>query len=311
MDAALETAAPPQFEVVSVSRESADLKEQVGARAKFWFERPGKTRWLFKEIRPGTGEDWAEKVAAELADRMGLPHARYELAECGGARGVITPSFVPPGGQLEHGSQLLVQFVRGYSGARRFRNRGHTLRRVLAVLHGVGLPPHADLPSEFSDGVDAFVGFLALDAWIANQDRHHDNWGVIAMPNQQRCLAPTFDHSSSLGRNETDAVRGRLLSQNAAAEMRQFVSRAQSAFYATPSAVRPITTLEAFGAAARQRPRAARAWLERLERIMDHESQSILERIPSSHISALAIQFAHRMLVLNRERLLSTEGANS
>jgi hypothetical protein len=76
----LEAETPPKFEIVEVDRESAERTEQVGARSKFWFTGSDGRRWLFKETRPDTGEDWAEKVVAELARRIGLPHAEYELA---------------------------------------------------------------------------------------------------------------------------------------------------------------------------------------------------------------------------------------
>jgi hypothetical protein len=37
--------------------------------------------------------------------------------------------------------------------------------------------------------------------------RHHQNWGLILSPDKKTYLAPTFDHASSLGRNETDENR--------------------------------------------------------------------------------------------------------
>ena len=45
---------------------------------------------------------------------------------------------------------------------------------------------------------DVFVGFILLDAWFANQDRHHENWG--ALRDDVLRLAPTFDHGASLAR---------------------------------------------------------------------------------------------------------------
>jgi len=42
------------------------------------------------------GEDWAEKVAAELCELLGLPYAAYELASTWqGNRGVVSPNFLP------------------------------------------------------------------------------------------------------------------------------------------------------------------------------------------------------------------------
>jgi hypothetical protein len=29
------------------------------------------------------------------------------------------------------------------------------------------------------NGLDVWAGYLAFDAWIANRDRHHANWGIL------------------------------------------------------------------------------------------------------------------------------------
>lgn len=50
------------------------------------------------------------------------------------------------------------------------------------------------------------AGYVTLDALILNTDRHHENWALIrARSSDGRLIhrvAPTFDHASSLGRNE-------------------------------------------------------------------------------------------------------------
>jgi len=72
----------------------------VGSKEKFWYTRKDGYRWLFKTNRPNTGEDWAEKIAAELCALLGLPHATYELAEWTPKRGVISRRMGQPGEQL-------------------------------------------------------------------------------------------------------------------------------------------------------------------------------------------------------------------
>jgi len=55
----------------------------MGSKAKFWCKRVGtEERYLLKYPRTNTGEDWAEKIAAELAGSRGLrlPHARVDFA---------------------------------------------------------------------------------------------------------------------------------------------------------------------------------------------------------------------------------------
>ena len=52
-------------------------REPLGSKKKLWFRDPMGTepRVLFKYNRADTGEDWSEKVASELAQLLGLPHA--------------------------------------------------------------------------------------------------------------------------------------------------------------------------------------------------------------------------------------------
>ena len=74
--------------------------EQLGTKAKFWFENEQGDKVLFKEGRPGTGENWAEKVCCELCQQLDIPHAAYDLALWRNRPGVVTPSFVPPSARL-------------------------------------------------------------------------------------------------------------------------------------------------------------------------------------------------------------------
>jgi hypothetical protein len=67
--------------------------------------------WLYKATRPGSGEHWAEVLAAALAAILGLPHAHYDLArwrDKGGVdnAGVVTRRFTPDGFDLVHGNEL-------------------------------------------------------------------------------------------------------------------------------------------------------------------------------------------------------------
>lgn len=96
------------FQIVNVPDDAADLTEQLGTKPKVWFQ--GK-EYLFKEGNPNTGNDWAEKVASALCDLLDLPHAVYDLAIWRGKRGVICPNFVPKGGRLDHGNELLMTEV--------------------------------------------------------------------------------------------------------------------------------------------------------------------------------------------------------
>lgn len=294
------------YEVLQVPDDVADLTEQLGTKPKFWFIREGED-WLFKESRPGTGEDWSEKIAAELASLLQLPHADYELAVWRGRRGVVTPKFVPEGGRLVHGNELIARVIEDYPRSQFFRVSQHTLDIVLAFVNSAVVKTPLEFPEEpeISTGGDVFLGYLMLDTWIANQDRHHENWALVRTESGNVHLAPSYDHASSLGRNESDEKRrSRLESKDPQYCMDAYVRRARSALYGEADDEKALSTIEAFRRAAELRPSAALAWLDRLSHVETASVTSLFQNVPGSLISDAAIEFASSILSLNRERLL-------
>jgi hypothetical protein len=83
--------------VISIDDDAPEFPEQLGTKEKYWL-RIGEQRYLLKIGRPGTGENWAEKIASELADLFHLRHAHYDLAVWKGCKGVLTPLVVPETG---------------------------------------------------------------------------------------------------------------------------------------------------------------------------------------------------------------------
>lgn len=70
-----------KFPIIEVPFDAPEIIEDLGTKEKFWFRHPNLDSCLFKKTRPNTGEDWAEKIAAQLSDLLGLPHTDYELAK--------------------------------------------------------------------------------------------------------------------------------------------------------------------------------------------------------------------------------------
>ena len=68
------------FPIIVVPTDAAVATEAMGTKFKFWFHHPELGYCLYKQARPNTGEDWAEKIASQLSELLGLPHARIELA---------------------------------------------------------------------------------------------------------------------------------------------------------------------------------------------------------------------------------------
>lgn len=296
------------YPIIEVQIQSADAYEQLGTKPKFWYRDEDGRTYLFKESRPDTGEHWAEKVACELCRLLDIPHADYELAHFQRKKGVICPNFVPKGGNLLHGNELLLTRDKKYPTTRFYRVKKHTLDLVMRTitLTGAKTPVGWINTDLIKRGTDVFVGYLMLDAWIANQDRHHENWGLIRLDKSVH-LAPSYDHASSLGRNESDEKRKYRLNNNGRDGrpiIESYVEKALSAFYTSTSTKR-LTTIDAFERAAKRNPAAGKFWLSRLSEISENDVNAIFRMIPKSEISDLAIEFAQIMLTLNKKRLLA------
>src|SRR5207244_10262791 len=105
---------------------------------------------------------------------------------------------------------------------------------------------------------DVFVGYVLIDAWIANQDRHHENWASLRCGDELR-LAQTFDHGASLARNISDQERKeRLMTSDLNRSISHFARRASSAFYRSATDTKPLGTVDAFVAFAQLAPTAGR-----------------------------------------------------
>lgn len=297
--------------IITVSPDSSTQLEQLGTKAKIWYQYDENQKALFKEGRPGTGENWAEKVCCEVARLLGLPHAEYELALWRGTKGVISPSLVPKNGRLILGNELLAWVHKTYEPAAKYKTTQHILRRVIAVLQqpSIGTPFGWNCPPPVTNAIGVFAGYLLLDALVCNQDRHHENWGLISMPEQGLALASTFDHASSLGRNETDENRSkRLNTKDKGFSVESYVAKARSGFFENKSSTKAMSTVDAFRECARANVSAGQYWLDRLDALKDSDFSDILGNIPDEFISPEARDFANAMLSINRNRLLSLSG---
>jgi hypothetical protein len=83
------------------------------------------------------------------------------------------------------------------------------------VLRDIDPPPSPYIPREFG-AFDVFAGYMVLDAWIANRDRHDDNWAILLPPPDSADnlrLSDSYDQSSSLGYNVRESECTARLSQ--------------------------------------------------------------------------------------------------
>lgn len=285
------------FPIVSIPIDAREDTEQLGSKPKFWVLLDGR-RWLFKEARPDTGEDWAEKVAAEIARAIGIRAATVELAEYAGRRGCISLNFVDvkAGQALVHGNEVLAMQVTGYDEGKVFRQSDHTLENIDAAVRGL-------FPADKADGVLAeLAGYMVLDALIGNTDRHHENWGLLVAPWAVKLsVAPSYDHASSLGRELRDERRTALLAGN---RVKWYIGKGRGGIFRTAEERHGANPLRFVQLAARAYPSLFRRALERCA-ALDHEQvHRIVEAIPDERASQSAKRFAEAMILSAQASLI-------
>lgn len=282
--------------------------EPAGADEKIWLEDPrDERRWLFKPVlaKDGRrqGEDWAEKISSEVARLIGVPAAPVRLAirwEHGTrVEGALSGSVVPTGWEMHHGSVLLSELVADFDPMDRGR-RGHNLETITQALAGCSPPP--DLSESLGlTAFDVFCGYLILDAWIANQDRHSDNWSVLIDPQGQRYLMASYDHASCLGFNLDDRTRKRVLHElEGHPGVRHWVKQGRARRFEDGR----TCSLVDFAAHACRRAASdgCRYWLARLAAVTDAEEKRIVDSVDG--LSHLTRTFCMAVLQANRRRLL-------
>lgn len=228
------------YDVVDLNCWTRGESEPSGDETKRWFRAPDTSpyvgHWLFKPRtiktltlsrgrlargeRPDRlicGEDWAEKIAYELALLVGVPAVRTELATV-----VPLDGDTPVSGSMSldmrrknwewaPGAALLAERDDEFDSR---SCRGHTIPAIKDALEGMRGPVGGDF-AEWP-AFDVFAGYLVFDAWIGNTDRHAHNWGVLQdSATGAECLGPSFDHGTALASGSSDDYRAGLVGKGA------------------------------------------------------------------------------------------------
>lgn len=171
------------FPILLVDPNSLIGDEQLGSKSKFWFEHENKP-WLFKLARDHTGEDWAEKVAAEVAKFVPVEAARVELAQYQGHRGSASLSFIAENESLVHGNEILAGQIFGYDRQKKLKQSDHTFDNIVAAVRTLvgGAEWYHELLKDIAK-------YIVLDGLVCNTDRHHENWD-FSQPIEKSMLTP-------------------------------------------------------------------------------------------------------------------------
>lgn len=292
--------------------------ETTGTNRVVWLKAPDTGQlWLHKSVRVPSngvvqGEDWAEVVVTQVSRLLKVPCAETRLCVRNGVRGSLSRSVVPDGCDLNEGGVVLeTAGAPGYlrqTDSKKARDPsrpdvvrpGHSLENICQVLRDVQAPPAFEGPVGCA-GFDAFAGFLILDALVANQDRHEQNWAVLRprLTDQPERLAPSYDHGGSLGSNLRDVRRHHLL--QAESELETWAAKGTAHRF---EHIPPAPTLVNHAAKAMRlcSPQAAQWWSAQLHAL----DLGALHGVLASGVSGMseaAATFASRILDLNLRRL--------
>lgn len=284
--------------------------EDMGSKPKFWF-RYQDEMWLFKQARANTGEHWAEKVASEIAELLGLPTHRVEISTYEGQVGCAVRSFLKSAQTLVHGNELMAGVIEGYD---KFKHRGqsdHNFGNIVTTLQRKFANTRARV------GVSKqLVGYLLLDALVGNTDRHHENWGVIQsfafqVDKEEKQLsltfkielAPTFDHASSLGRELLDEARERMLADPMA--LKRYIRNGKGGIFRDADAKKGLSPIALAELIARDYPEFYEPWSKRIAELPEDFAEPLLARIPEAMMSSAARRFALAFLSESRKLIVS------
>lgn len=290
-----------------------DVLEQLGSKEKFWFYKSNipNERFLFKYSRENTGEHWSEKISEEIAEILGIPHAKYTLANFNGRNGVYCENLVKDDERLVMGNEVLhANDPSDYpapnpNAEKKFvKTREHTFSRIIGCLEKQKINCPENSPVDKASSL--FCGYLLLDAVISNQDRHHENWALILKVNtREKFLSPSYDHAASLGFNLSDDEKlERLTTRDKNRSIKFFASKARSAIYNLRDDKNPLGTSEAFIKSSQRQKYCLEYWLKKLDLINEDEIDRILGKFHQEILSEITKEFTKRLILENKIRIL-------
>ena len=272
----------------------------MGSKVKFWYLHSNveKELWLFKYPHSNSGEHWAEKIAAEVANLLDIPHARVELGIFEKNRGSVTKSFTREDRNLILGNQILAGTLHNYDYRKKRYHSSHTLANIWKAMDRVFEKPEAAERAK-----RRLAEYLVLDAVIGNVDRHHENWGILRWRKDahwEGFIAPSFDHASSLGREFKDTKRDLKLAENG---IGAYVKKGRGKICWSEDDRHFPSPLELVRRASRQYPERFRPALRKLENLDKKYLYDLVNRMPGDWMSLSAKKFAIALMAYSLEKL--------
>jgi len=286
------------LQIIQQVTKDSSATEQQGTKAKFWFGENKDQLCKFGKVH---GENWAELVANALAISLNIPCAKYNAAEFHNenksvTRCVVSTLFIDrsSGERLINANELLAKYVPNYDQSKTYKQQKYTFARAAILVNALeckGLNSYSP--------IQQFIGYLLFDVFIANQDRHHENWGFVSS-SSPLYLAPTFDHGSSMACRISDEERvRRLRSTDKGYQINHFVTSAKSAMYGVNNKLLKLHELAR--QCKKQYPAESLFWMKKIANIPESEIKQIVSNTcPSGWLTDIEKEFTLKLLLANQ-----------
>lgn len=178
--------APKQWKILPDGR-------RILFKEPFRFEKPS---YRLEEPWPVNYELYSSLFEQEVADFLGIPTAKYDLAKYKGRVGVITYDFLSSGETIISGATLLERAaqtnVKGLEKCyRSWVTDYNSLKNIYLAIISY-LPDNVCAEKIYNELVS---NFYILDFVLTEVDRHDENWGLI-YNGENYSLTPRFDSDS-------------------------------------------------------------------------------------------------------------------
>lgn len=159
---------------------------------------------LFKDRKSEhTTDNFSEKIASEIAMKIGLPSAKIDLATRDSRIGIVSYKINSETENILEGIQFISKLYPFYNRdtlINEATGENYSLDMVLNSINGLNLES------------ELFKIFI-FDFIIGNRDRHHSNWAILMNDGDIR-ICPVYDNASSLCAYITDDQIERSLKDN-------------------------------------------------------------------------------------------------